>query len=407
MDKFLETLDKIWANETVKFLVLTAVAFLAAWLASFLVKRLFKIFRLDTKFDKWGINEGESGTAVSLIGKLTFLIVFLLFLSPALEVLGLESVSAPLIEFSNAFLAYLPGLIAALVLFFIGIFLGKILSRVVTLLLSKTKLDSYVKKLGKNENTPRISVVTGKVVYAIIVLVATAQALAILNIKAVSDPAISIIEAVFGAVPNIILAAIVVAIGLGVAGLVCGLLKSLLDGLGFDSMVSRMLPSGAKEFSVTTFVVNIVRALIILFIVAQGIEILELRLLGDILNAVISYLPMIIKAAVIALVAFFGAGVVESGMKKAFPSAVFASKILKAIIYVIAGFMILSQLDFATTIVNYAFIITMVALAIAFALAFGLGGRDFAKKTLDLVKVGKSADDTDSEKNEVGDDSDK
>ena len=81
MDKFLETLDKIWANETVKFLVLTAVAFFAAWLASFLVKRLFKIFRLDTKFDKWGINEGESGTAVSLIGKLTFLIVFLLLLN--------------------------------------------------------------------------------------------------------------------------------------------------------------------------------------------------------------------------------------------------------------------------------------------------------------------------------------
>ena len=398
MDKFLETLDKIWANQTVRFVVYTVVAFLVAWLASFLVKRLFKLFRLDEKFDRWGINEGEGGTAVSLIGKLTFLIVFLLFLSPALDALGLESVSKPLIEFTNVFIGYLPNIIAALLLFFLGVFLGKILSKVVTLLLSKTKIDNLGKKFSKAETTPRLSVVTGKVINALIVLIATAQALAILNIKAISEPAISIIEAVFGAVPNIILAAIVIAIGLGVAGIVCGFLKNLLDGLGFDSMVARMLPSGTSKFSVTALVINIIRGLIILFIIAQGIEILGLSLLGDIMNAVISYLPMIVKAAVIALVAFFGAGLLESAMQKAFPEATLAAKIVKVIIYVIAGFMILSQLDFATTIVNYAFIITMVALAIAFALAFGLGGRDFAKNTLARVNIAKKSGDED-EKN--------
>ena len=59
----------------------------------------------------------------------------------------------------------------------------------------------------------------------------------------------------------------------------------------------------------------------------------------------------------------------------------------RSIIYVIAAFMILSQLDFATTIVNYAFIISLSALAVAFAIAFGIGGRDFAKKTLENVKL--------------------
>ena len=98
---------------------------------------------------------------------------------------------------------------------------------------------------------------------------------------------------------------------------------------------------------------------------------------------------MIIKALIIALVAFFGAGLLESAMEKALPSSKAARKILKVIIYVVAGFMILSQLDFATTIVNWAFIIILVALAIAFALAFGLGGRDFAKRTLDGVNLGK------------------
>ena len=53
--------------------------------------------------------------------------------------------------------------------------------------------------------------------------------------------------------------------------------------------------------------------------------------------------------------------------------------------------MILSQLDFATTIVNSAFIIVMCAFAAAFAIAFGVGGKDFAKKTLNKVEEKKEA----------------
>ena len=56
--------------------------------------------------------------------------------------------------------------------------------------------------------------------------------------------------------------------------------------------------------------------------------------------------------------------------------------------------MILSQLEIASTIVNTAFIVTISAIAVSFALAFGLGGKDFAKKTLDKVddKIEKDRD---------------
>ena len=47
--------------------------------------------------------------------------------------------------------------------------------------------------------------------------------------------------------------------------------------------------------------------------------------------------------------------------------------------------MILSQLQIAVAIVNTAFVIILAAVAVTFVLAFGLGGRDFAKKTLDRV----------------------
>ena len=116
---------------------------------------------------------------------------------------------------------------------------------------------------------------------------------------------------------------------------------------------------------------------------------LFLLMLTGILSAVIAYIPMIIKSLVIAAIAFFGAMFLESFLKKSMPKAKMIPGLAKALVYVIAGFMILSQLDFATTIVNSAFVITLCALAIAFAIAFGIGGKDFAKKTLDMIEVKK------------------
>ena len=96
---------------------------------------------------------------------------------------------------------------------------------------------------------------------------------------------------------------------------------------------------------------------------------------------------MVIKALLIAIAALYGASLIDGAMSKSSLGSGMATKILKSIIYVVAAFMILSQLEFATVIVNYAFIITISALAVAFAIAFGIGGRDFAKKALEKVNL--------------------
>ena len=95
---------------------------------------------------------------------------------------------------------------------------------------------------------------------------------------------------------------------------------------------------------------------------------------------------MVIKAILIGIAAFLGASFLEKTIGGT--GAKGAASIAKAVIYTVAAFMILSQLGFASVIVNYAFIISLSALAVAFAVAFGIGGRDFAKKTLDSVRLG-------------------
>ena len=117
-----------------------------------------------------------------------------------------------------------------------------------------------------------------------------------------------------------------------------------------------------------------------------------------IVTAIVAYLPLVVKSAIIVAVAFIGASLLESFITKNAPKATAVAKIAKVAIFTVAGFMILSQLEIASTIVNTAFVIALAAIAVSFALAFGLGGRDFAKKTLDRVdeKIEQSKSDEES-----------
>ena len=398
MDKFLETVENLWENSLVKALVYLVLAFVLAALASFITKKFFRMIKLDTKLDKWGVNEGQNGTAAKFIGKLVFLIVFILFLPAVLGALGLQTASKPISDFAATFIDYIPNIIAAALLIFVGIFIAQIVSGILTIILAKTKIDNLGKKFRKSEDNEneetkdgiKISVTIGKIVYAVIVLIAIVEALTVLNIESVSAPAIKIIETVFAAIPDIFLAVLVVAIGIVISSIVSGLIENLLSSVNFDGLMKKIMPNAKCNFSLAKLISNIVRVVIILFVIAEGVKILGLEILSSVTGDVLSYLPMVIKSVAIALIALFGASFVESTLQKSSSLGKIAIKLLKAIIYTVAIFMILSQLEFATVIVNWAFIITLSALAVAFAIAFGIGGRDFAKNTLDEIdKNGK------------------
>ena len=60
--------------------------------------------------------------------------------------------------------------------------------------------------------------------------------------------------------------------------------------------------------------------------------------------------------------------------------------VVKAAILTLAVFMTLNQLGIATSIVNAAFIIVLGAVAVAFAISFGVGGRDVASNVLQVLQ---------------------
>ena len=82
----------------------------------------------------------------------------------------------------------------------------------------------------------------------------------------------------------------------------------------------------------------------------------------------------------------FAANAVEGLLVKKFPNAKASALIAKVAIYVLTAFLCLSQLNVATAIVETTFILIIAALCVAFAVAFGVGGRGFAANTLDKLE---------------------
>ena len=98
---------------------------------------------------------------------------------------------------------------------------------------------------------------------------------------------------------------------------------------------------------------------------------------------VIGYMPSILAACLILLAAWAASVWVQKAIVKVYPNAVSIALISRIVIMVLAGFMAINQLGISQRIIETLFIGICAAVAIAFALAFGLGGRDWASRKLD------------------------
>lgn len=127
---------------------------------------------------------------------------------------------------------------------------------------------------------------------------------------------------------------------------------------------------------------------IMLFVISSAISTLRIPALTAFMNQVLAYLPNVIAALLIFIVAGAVAGAVGALAHRTMgdtPTGKIVRAGAPALIMAIAVFMILTQLGIAPVIVSTTYIALTGALALAAALAFGLGGRDAAA---DVVNSG-------------------
>lgn len=391
MEGFLNSLMSQIPNWIFAVLLLV-VAFIAATIAKKLVTKLLKTVKAEEKLAKIGVKDASTGSSIEFIAKLVYFITFLLFLPGVLDKLGMNSVSQPITNMVNDFLAFIPKLVGAGIIIAVGVLIAKIVRDLLIALLRATKIDQLQAKAGiLVTETSALSTIISNVLYGVILLIMITSALDALGIEAISVPANAIVTSIFDMIPYVLGAIVIIAVGVFISNLVAKLLGSLLAGVGTDKLIEKITGAPSKKVVLSKLISSVVKYVLIIIFIVQGINVLQLPVLTEIGAAIIGYMPAVLSAVIIVAIGAFAANTAETALIKKFPEAKAGALAAKVAIYVLAAFLCLSQLNVANVIVETTFILLIAALCIAFAIAFGVGGRKFAETTLD--KLEKKIDD--------------
>jgi Conserved TM helix len=196
------------------------------------------------------------------------------------------------------------------------------------------------------------------------------------------------ISVLFAWLPSLLGALVILVVGYFVAKILGRLVGRLLHRAGLD----RTLQSGqagswiAKVTSSPSYLLGRVTFWLLLFgVFSLAVTVLGINALTDFVATIYSYVPNILMALLIFLVATAIAGGVAGLAQRTMGDTGLGrlvSTVVPVIVMAIAGFMILDALEIATNIVTITYAALMGSIGLGMALAFGLGGREVAAEML-------------------------
>lgn len=361
-------------------IVVLIIGFFVAGIIRRLVERLMKKTTIDERIGQKlnsGVNIGK------FVAKLAYYLVVIYTLLIALNILGVQSVLEPLQEMMSKFVGYLPNIVGAGVIAFAGYMISTIASEATGFL--SERLESFGGRIGLNTGTLSLSKIVKQIVFIIIFIPILIIALDTLKMDAISRPASEMLGSLLLAIPKIIAAVILLGVFFIVGKYVVSILSDLLKNLGVDSMAENMGVSsflGGKSFS------SIIGNVALFFIMFTGIiaaaDKLELGQVETIMSNVFGIAGRVFFGLIILLAGLLISNLAVRAVNDAEGGAYMAPIVRFAIIGIFLAFA-LHTMGIAESIVNLAFGLTLGAIAVAFALSFGLGGREAAGKQMDHV----------------------
>jgi TRAP-type mannitol/chloroaromatic compound transport system permease small subunit len=354
------------------------------------------------------------GDTAQVIGRIVFWLVMVFVLIAVLDALGLELVTAPLTGLLAGIFEFLPRLFAAILILVLGWLLARIASQIVTSVLAAMGVDRLATRLGFATalGTQRLSGILGTIVYILILLPVITAALDALQLAALTLPLTNMINQILAAIPNIVAAVLLITLAYVVGRVLAELVTSLLTGLGVNAWPARLglaTPAAGAATSVRTaaasgsaspsasagtvsptergtpagMVGTLVQVAIVWFALIQALQLLGFDQVAVLMTDLLALAGRILLGLIIVLVGLYLARLAAGAIRS---SGVDQPNLLataaQAAILVLTGAMALRQMGVANEIINLAFGLLLGAIAVAVALAFGLGGREVAGRQL-------------------------
>ena len=423
-DRYLNLLYE-WGPRVLAAIAILVIAHFVAKAIKALLARGFDKLPGASHHNKHRNKDGTVTDSVgSRLGDVGYWLVLLAGVIISLNVLKLDAVTEPLNGLLATFLGYLPRIVGAIVTFFIGYVVATLAKRVVESLLTAANLDHWLDKLGLRRLTGAsgLAKTVGTIVFVLIIVPVAIAALNILNIAAISEPAIGVLNTILAAVPHIIAAAILLIIGYAIGRWVASLIEQILPSFGFDTMVSGLLGPGAASGGATPppvssstvrvtdtavggtetpaqaasrsastmtpskVVANVALVGIVLFFAVQAAHFANFGALADFLTEILSLFSRILFGGAIIVagvaIANFLSGLMKRGGGQ---SGQFASTIVKYAAIALAVAIGLRFMGLANEIVILAFGLILGSGAVAAAVAFGVGGIQPARQMLEKM----------------------
>jgi hypothetical protein len=191
-------------------------------------------------------------------------------------------------------------------------------------------------------------------------------------------------DGLVGFFPSLIAGLCIMLVGYVFARIFQSVTRSLLGRVGYDRGLQKLgLVDRAEDRAGSRWTGRAVFWLVMLLASIQAARAWRLDTVGTALASILAYVPHIIGAAVIFAAALYFGNWVRARIDRAKPAegaTEFTASAVRAGILAVGGFMALRELQIAHEIVTIAFTVTISAIGIAGALAFGLGSRDVAGK---------------------------
>ena len=375
--------DEQVALELGEKLIYAVIALIVTWLAARAAKWAFAKLVDTVDFFKRG-----TGSGVSLgesLGKIVSLLIWLFGLLVILNILELGGVAGPIDSLLENVVAFLPNLLWAGLIFFIGMMVARIVRDLVVTSLQTVDFDKWANRGGVDNVTGNtaISKTIGTIVYVLIAIPVAIAALEQLEIQSISEPASEMLRMIFSAVPNIIAAAILLGIGYLISRFVVQIAKEVLPGLGVDRALSE---SGlvADGTTASGIIARVAQVAIILFFAIAATRILGFPELTAILDQLLELGGRVIFGAVVIAFGFLIANLLARLISGDAGSST-AGTIVRWATIILFVFMGLQFTGIGGMIPANALTILIGGIAVAGALAFGLGGRDWAARKLDQM----------------------
>lgn len=201
--------------------------------------------------------------------------------------------------------------------------------------------------------------------------------------------------AVANFVPLLVGAVVIFIIGWVIASALGKLVAEAVRALKVDSLleqleVEKALERGGVRLNSGAFIGGLVKWFLVVVFLLAAVNILGLDEVSAFLSDVLRYIPNVVVAALILVIAIKVAEVVERAVRSSVETAGMrgsaAGVLARWAIWVFAILAALSQLGVATIIVNTLVTGVVAMLALAFGLAFGLGGRDAAGSFIERLR---------------------